>query len=183
MLSLLLVVLSGLVAQDAVPARSEASVRALPTFAAAAKGPDQTEVTVHWVVAAGQPGIATAGTLVVPGSVPEVNQFDILNRRAIRESPVRERDLRLAADDLVIVAVDGQGRELAWQRVKDPRIVRSEQPGPGGLLSGQVLYRREAELVIRLPAAVSAARVLIYGVEWNGREFVLRGLGSIPIPR
>jgi hypothetical protein len=176
--------------QAAPPARNEASVRGLPTFAAAAKGSGQNEITLRWVVAASQAaspagGQAAAATsaLVVPGSVPELNQFEILKRRAVNETPVRERNPQLATDELVMVAVDAQGREIAWQRIKDPRIVRSEQPGPSGQLTGQVFYKRETELVIRLPDAVVADHVLVYGVEWNGREFLLRGLAAIPIPR
>jgi hypothetical protein len=115
--------------------------------------------------------------------MPEVNRFEILKRGGIIGPPVRERDPQIGVDDLVIVAVDGQGREVGWQRVKDPRIVRSEQPGPGGLLNGQVFYRRETELVFRVPDGVPVELVRVYDVEWNGREFMLRGIGTIPVPR
>jgi len=184
LLVLLLAVLVGQGQSSAIPpARTEASVRSLPTFATAAKGNGQAEVTIRWVVTPGQGNAALPGALITPGPNPETNQFEVLRRRGVNEAPVRERNPQLAVDELVIVAVGDRGDELAWQHVKDPRIVRSEQPGPDGVLRGQVFFRPEAELVVHLPDAVTAARVLVYSVEWNGTRFVLRGLGSIPIPR
>lgn len=169
-------VVLGLSGQEPLPSRAAASVRTLPTFAALTTADRQTELTVRWVVAA-----APAGALVVPRSVPEVNRFEILKRSAIVDPPVRERDPQIGPDELVIVAVDAQGREVGWQRLKDPRLVRSEQPGPGGLLSGQVFHRAETELVMRVPDGVAIATLRVYEAQWNGREFVLRGLGTIPI--
>ena len=168
--------------QGAVPpGRSEASVRSLPTFAGAAKGNDQSEVTIRLTVTPGQGNPASAGALIAPGPAPETNQFEVVRRRGVNEAPVRERNPQLSDDELVIVAVGERGDELAWQRVKDPRIIRSEAPGPDGVLRGQIFLRRDAELIVRLPDAVSAARVLVYSVQWNGTQFVLRGLGSVAV--
>ncbi len=166
----------GLAGQDPLPARTAASVRTLPTFAAITTANRQTELTVRWIVAA-----APAGALIAPRSLPEVNRFEVLRRGAVVDPPVRERDPQLGPDELVVVAIDAQGREVGWQKVKDPRLVRSEQPDASGLLSGQVFHRGETELVIRVPDGAAIAAVRVYEAQWNGREFVLRGLGTIPI--
>ena len=139
---------------------------------------------MRWIVAAPPAGAAAgaaAGTLVAARSVPEINGFEIVKRGTVDEAPVRERDPQIGPDEVVIVAVDAQGQEIAWQHLKDPRIVRSEQAGPGGLLSGQVFYRTETELVVRVPDDVAAVALRVYEVQWDGREFLLRGVGPVPI--
>jgi hypothetical protein len=180
----LLAALLGLAGQDVLPSRPAASVKTLPTFAAIATAPRQTELTVRWAPAAppaGQP--PPGGALLTSPPAPQSQRFEVLRRGAVNEAPVRERDPQVGPDDLVIVAVDAQGREVGWQRVKDPRIVRSEQPGPDGLLSGQVFYRSETELVVRVPDNVAVATLRVYDVQWNGSEFLLIGLGTIPAGR
>ena len=176
MFALWVLVALGVSGQDPMPSRTAASVQTLPTFAALATANRQTELTVRWVVTA-----AAADTLVAPGSLPEVNRFEIVRRAATVEAPVRERNPQIGPDELVVVAVDAQGRDVGWQRVKDPRTVRSEQPGRGGLLSGQTFHRSETELVIRVPDGAAVAAVRVYEARWNGREWLLRGLGTISL--
>ena len=55
--------------------------------------------------------------------------------------------------ELVVVALDAEGRETSWQKVRDPRVLRSEQPGPTGELQGEIFYRAETELVVVVPDA------------------------------
>jgi hypothetical protein len=99
------------------------------------------------------------------------------------DAPVRERDPQIGPDEIVVVAVDAQGREVGWHHLKDPRLVRSEQPGPGGLLSGQVLYRSETELVVRVPDGLGVAALRVYELQSSGREPILQGLGTIRLDR
>jgi hypothetical protein len=131
-------------------------------------------LTIAWAVLAGTPG-----TLARPGTLQELHQFQVQKRVPIDDAPVRERDPQIAADDLVVVALDAQNREVAWQHVKDPRIVRSEEPGPDGLLSGQVFHRTDAELVLRVPDDIVPVTLSIYEPRWNGSDFTLRPVGTI----
>ena len=39
---------------------------------------------------------------------------------------VRERDPQWSEYELVVVALDAEGRETSWQKVRDPRVLRSE---------------------------------------------------------
>ncbi len=137
-----------------------------------------TELTLQWVTNVPP----DTGTLSSFGDVAAVvNRFDILSRRAVQIGPVVERDPQLSNDDLVIVAVNRAGREVGWERVKDSRIVRSEQPAPDARLSGRVLYRVEAELVVWLPGRLQASELRVYKPEWNGFDFTLIGLGTVDL--
>jgi hypothetical protein len=168
----------GLAAQDVPGSRSAASLRALPTFAAQAASGRHTELTVRWIVA-----IAPPATYFVPGTRPEINQFEIQKRTPITDRPVRERDPQVGPEEIVVVAVDAQGRELGWQHLPDPRLVRSEQPGPGGLLSGQRLYRADTELVVRVPEEMRAAALRIYMPQPTPQQAGLLGVGTIRLDR
>lgn len=168
--------MAGVVAQVLPASRSESSVRTLPVFSSAAPAGGQIELTVRWVA-----GQAPAGTMTTSRAAADTNRFEVRRRAAVDDPPVRERDPQLAEDELVIVALDAQGREVGWQHLKDPRIVRSEQPGFGGRLRGRTLFRAEAELIVRVPQSLGAATLNLYEVAWTGSAFVLRGCGSIPI--
>ena len=169
-------VIVGMAAQVMPPSRSESSVRTLPVFSAAASSGGQIELTVRWVA-----GQAPVGTMMTTRAAAATNRFEVRRRAAVTDAPVQERDPQLGEDELVVVAVDAQGREVGWQHLKDPRIVRSEQPGAGGLLRGRTLFRAETELVVRVPESLGAATLNLYEVSWTGSAFVLRGCGSIPV--
>ncbi len=168
--------LAGQLGQALPPTRTAASVQNLPMFSARAVSGRQTALTVRWTVAN-----APLGTFTATPALPENNRFEILRRVQITEAPVRERDPQLGVDEVVIVALDAQGNEVGWHHLKDPRIVRSEQPGPGGLLAGQVLLRAETELAVSVPDELTAATLNVYEVSWSGSEFVLRSCGTIPL--
>ena len=93
---------------------------------------------------------------------------------------VRERDPQWSEHELVVVALDAEGRETSWQKVRDPRVLRSEQPGPTGELQGEIFYRAETELVVVVPDAATAS-LHVYETRWNGSQFVLRPLGQIGV--
>jgi hypothetical protein len=149
-------------------------VPALATVAPAAAAGN--EVTIRWTV--GGPA-AVASTLAARAVTSST--FAVVQRRPIVLEPVRERDPQLSPDDLVVIAVDAAGRELVWQHVMDPRLIRSEQPTASGELRGQLIYRAVADLTVWIPAGTTAVALRIYAPEWNGREYILRGLGTVTI--
>ena len=116
---------------SALPPRMASAVLAdVPAFSARASDAGlATEVTIRWTVSGPATVMSSAAARDVASS-----QFDVVRRRTVRFSPVRERDPQLSPDDLVVIAVDAQGRELGWQRLTDPRLVRSEQPNAAGEL-------------------------------------------------
>jgi hypothetical protein len=146
----------------------------VPPVAAVADSATATELTIRWVAG------ASANNDPVPAQdLSPVNQFELMSRRSVSTNFVRERAPELARERLVIVAIDASGREVAWQQVLDPRIVRAELPGPTGELRGQTLYRPVADLVVAFPDSLSVAALRVYEVRWNGSEFVLDPLGEV----
>jgi hypothetical protein len=129
---------------------------------------------VRWVAAEGP-----SDGLVRLSEMVAVNQFAVVARGSVRGPLVRERDPQWSEHDLVIVAADASGLETSWQKVRDPRILRSEQPGPTGELSGETFVRPEVELVVAVPDG--AASLNVYETTWSGEQFVLRQLGRIDV--
>lgn len=154
--------------------RTTDSVRRLPTIRQAAVSHRHTEHTFNWSATAGTPG-----TMAQRGVLAEVHQFQPRHSRPLADTPVRERDPQIGPDDLVIVALDAQGAEVSWQRIKDPRIVRAEIPDAAGRLSGQTLYRTDAELTVTVPDDVAAVSLDLYEPVRSGSTLALRSLARV----
>lgn len=95
---------------------------------------------------------------------------------------VRERDPQLAADRLVVVAVDAAGTSIDWRIVPDPRIVRAETPDATGLLSGTVLMYPDVELRVALTASPDTRELRVYQPRWTGEAWVLEPIAVSPVP-
>ena len=160
-------------AQVERPAANLAS--SLPSAAAVADGDTVAQLHVRWQVGAGAPD-----SLVRPADLIPVHAFEVSTRSSVRGPLVRERDPQWSEYELVVVALDAEGRETSWQKVRDPRVLRSEQPGPTGELQGEIFYRAETELVVVVPDAATAS-LHVYETHWNGSQFVLRPLGQIGV--
>jgi len=148
---------------------------AVPTVASVVADAEVPQLHVRWQVAE-----SPSGGPVRPADMIPLNRFAVVARSSLRGPLVRERDPQWSEHDLVVVAVDGTGRETSWQRVRDPRILRAELPGPTGELTGDVLYRPEAELVVVVPDATTTG-LHVYETHWTGEQFVLRQLGRINV--
>jgi hypothetical protein len=147
----------------------------LPSAASVASTGDLTTLQVRWQV-----GNGAADALVRPADLVPVNTFAIAGRAAVRGPLVRERDPQWSEDEIVVVAIDAAGRETSWQKVRDPRVLRSEQPGPTGELQGETFYRVETELVVVVPDASTTA-LRVYEIRWDGAQSVLRPLGQFEV--
>jgi hypothetical protein len=147
----------------------------LPSAASVAGSGDLTALHVRWQVGTGAPD-----GLVRPADLVAVNAFEIAERSTVRGPLIRERAPQWSEDELVVVALDAAGRETSWQKVRDPRRLRSEQPGPTGELQGDIFYRVETELVVVVPDTATAA-LRVYEVRWDDAQFVLRPVGQIVV--
>ena len=146
---------------------------AAPTAAA-------VEMTIHWNVT-----FAAASTDPQPTAAagPPRDDFEVTARRLVAHMPARQRDPQLSEDDLVIVAVDAQGVEIAWQVVKDPSLVRAETPTPSGELEHRILRRADASFIVTLPQRSPAIATLrLYKPRWTGSAYVLDAVGTVTIP-
>ena len=164
------------VAAAQTPGRSAAAaLSAVPTLASVAGSGLATEVTFTWTTTA-----APGDQLIAATDFQPLNRFEPLARRSVAPAFVRERAPELSDDRLVVMAVDAAGREVAWQQVYDPRIVRAEASDLGQPINGQTLFRPRADLVVTLPDALAAAAVRVFAARWNGTEFLLELLGELP---
>jgi hypothetical protein len=93
----------------------------------------------------------------------------------------RQREPELNSDKVVIVARDSGGKVLDWQVVPDPRIIRAEAAGPGGELSGRVLYRDRADFLFTLPNDPTITRIDFYHPRWTGTNFDLDPIGGVAL--
>ncbi len=139
------------------------------------------EVTIRWRPAlpspAGQPEPVT-------GAAPQRNDFEVTARRSVSGMPPRQRDPQLSPDDLVIVAVDAKGTDVAWHLIKDPSLIRAETPTASGSLKRETFRRSDVTFPVTLPAVTPEITELrVYKPEWNGTAFVLDLVGTVSVPQ
>jgi hypothetical protein len=152
-----LVLTTALLAQTPrVERRAADLMSTVPSLAAMPPPLAATELTIRWLVTP-----SVSGDPAAPGDIRPINEFEVIRRRAVDHQLVRERDPQLSVDDLVLVGLDASGREISWQKVKDPRLVRAEFPGASDELRGGVLHRPLTEIVARLPDGMAAVALRI----------------------
>lgn len=104
-----------------------------------------------------------------------------LSRGAVRRAGAlpKQRSAELSATQVVVVALDAEGRMRWCGLVADPRLLRAEAPGPDGELSGRVIYRESAEFVVSYPDDDAVAEVRLYHPDWDGQNFSLELIGAV----
>jgi hypothetical protein len=91
----------------------------------------------------------------------------------------KQRSAELSPTQVVVVALDAEGRMRWCGLVADPRLLRAEAPGEDGALTGQVLYKESAEFVIQYPDDEAVAEVRLYHPDWDGQKFSLALVGAV----
>ena len=165
-------------AQQPTPASTDFESLRTTVPPAAAANSDVQQLTVDWAAYAGAADQFVSAATAVP-----VNRFQIRDRRTVQGPLPVERDPQLSADQLVVVGADAAGTALTWQPLKDPRIVRAEQPGPDGVLTGGILYRTDVEILLVLPDLPQLTQVRLYQPRWTGRQWALDLIATFGIPR
>jgi len=107
--------------------------------------------------------------------------FVVNERRTLVERPARQRNPELSSNHLVVEAITAEGAVVDRQYVLDPRVVRSESGDELGELSGQVLRRTTADLLLVIPDDPSITALRLFTPRWTGREFALDPAGLIPL--
>ena len=134
------------------------------------------EVTIRWGVYAAPNDALASPSVAVP-----LNDLQLVSQRDLAHAAPLERNPELAPDRLVIAALDASGAVLSWRIIADPRIVRSEGPGPDGVLTGVTLFRREVEFPVAMPAHPTMRSVRIYEPKWNGQDWMLEPIGTVAL--
>lgn len=114
-------------------------------------------------------------------SKPLTNSFTVVHQRVVSGRLPRQRNPELSTDQIVVIARDADGRDLDSHLIPDPRILRAEQPDSSGKLTGQILYRANADFFITLPADPKIKQIDFYHPQWSGTEFSLESLGTVVV--
>ena len=112
-------------------------------------------------------------------AAPAVGIFSLATEQRYSEAAPRQRSLEIAPGRILIATVDRSSRLKSWMVIPDPRIVRSEGPGPDGTLTGQTLHMEQAEFFLSIPDDPEIVELRLYEPQLN--KLVL--VGSIPLSR
>jgi hypothetical protein len=109
--------------------------------------------------------------------------FIISEQRKYSEPAHQQLSMDLGPGRLFVAAIDRTRVLRSWKVILDPRVVRSEAPGPGGTLRGQTLYLDEAEFVVTIPDDPDIVELRLFEVLPDGQAYRLSTAGSLPVER
>ena len=152
------------------PAATRRSFGELKAVVAQAEAAESQQVQLQWFTSVGDAAVVRAA------------DAQLLRRvRGVGPLPA-ERDPQLSTDHLVVVSSDAAGREIDWRLVLDPRLIRAEVPDDQGRLTGRLLQRTEANLLVEIPDGLDIVRVRVYAPEWTSGGFLLRLVATADLP-
>jgi len=93
----------------------------------------------------------------------------------------RERSLELSTNQILVVALNQKAGLRWWRLMLDPRLVRSETPGPGGVISADDYYLTKTDFVVQYPDDGDIKELRFYHLLWNGKEFSLELLSTLAV--
>jgi hypothetical protein len=135
------------------------------------------EVQLRWAAR------APSGTPATPKTVRASGAFSLVGERRYKDAPPRPRSLDLGPDGFLIVALDRTNRLKSFAVVRDPRIVRSEGPGEGGVLSGRTLYFEAIEFSVSVPDDPEIVELRLYEPGPSGAAIRFITAGSVRLSR
>jgi len=139
------------------------------------------ELRVRWGRGT-SPSAPAAQGVPAPGPPPP-GSFSISSQRRYAETAPRQRVLEIEPGRLLVAAVDRNGRLRSWMVIIDPRIVRSEGPGPDGTLTGQTLVVEQTEFFLSVPDDPEIVECRFYEPILNGNTYRLASMGSLSVTR
>jgi len=92
----------------------------------------------------------------------------------------RNRSLELSPAHVFVAAVDAANKLRWWSIMPDPRVVRSESQTPSGELRSQEYYVSNVTFSVAFPDDSEIASLRFYHPVWNGTDFDLKLLTSVP---
>jgi hypothetical protein len=118
---------------------------------------------------------------VSPGRALASDVLTLLERRSVSGQLPRQRYPQLSSDQIVVLARNEDGKIADLRIIPDPRLLRAEQPGPTGELSGQLLHHAKTELLIVLRDDTEIKEIELYHPRWTGTDYVLEIIGKVPL--
>ncbi len=90
-------------------------------------------------------------TIAAPSGGQPETRLRMLSEPRTGDVVPRQRSLGLADDKLLVAAVDATDTLRGWTVIPDPRFLRSERPGPDGVLTGRVVSVARPEFLVTIP--------------------------------
>jgi hypothetical protein len=109
--------------------------------------------------------------------------FKVSSQRVYAEPVRRQRTLEIAPGRVLIAAIDRANQLKSWMVILDPRIIRSEGPGPDGTLTGQELKLDDVEFLLPLPDDPEITELRLFEPRLDGQQYTLVSVGSIAVTR
>lgn len=134
------------------------------------------ELHIQWSTAAAGPNPSVPR----PG-LPPAGLFAVSTQRRYAEPPLRQRSLELTSGRMLVAAIDKNNRLISWSIIPDPRLVRSEGPGPDGVLRGETLYFEKAEFLLSLPDDPEIVEIRFYQPRPEGAT--IDAIGQMTVSR
>lgn len=103
----------------------------------------------------------------------------LINSKVRTGALPRLRSLELSPAHLLVAAVSKDARLLWWAVVPDPRVLRAEEPGQEGLLTGRVVRLREAELTVNVPEEAAGGELRFYEARPSEGVYALAPAGAV----
>jgi hypothetical protein len=110
---------------------------------------------------------------------PSEHRVVATEKRVVQEAPPRHRHQQvLSTEQLLLIAFDAKGREVARTVILDPQLIRAESSDESGNLSSQKLYRNDVDFTVTLPDDPDIKEIKFYHPNWTGKEFTLELIGE-----
>lgn len=94
----------------------------------------------------------------------------------------RLRAVELSEDKIFVAALDADGTLRGWSVIPDPRFVRSEGPGPDGVLTGQIVPVARPEFLALIPDDPKVVEVRLFQPHRSGDAFTLELIATFVVP-
>jgi len=109
----------------------------------------------------------------------QTNSVELLRIKNRTQSLTRQRAFELSPTQILIIFTDAQKQVLWWDLQPDPRIFRAETSDAVGNLSGETVYRANADMLVTSPADEKITELFLYSPEWDGKNYSLELIGKL----
>lgn len=115
--------------------------------------------------------------------LPQNSQLTLVGMQENKGSLARQRSLDLSPNQLFAAALNAEKQMLWWSLMPDPRVFYAETADQNGTLSGQVLYKTNADVLVAYPDDAGVAELRLYHPAWDGQNYHLEPIGSVAVPQ
>ena len=111
---------------------------------------------------------------------PSTEELALVAERTVATPPQRQRGREIGRDQLAVIALSSDGREIWRTLLPDPRLLRAEVTDDAGkFVASRLFYRKMVEFSVVVPEDPEIAEIVVLETQWTGAAFDLRRLGRI----